>query len=277
MTPPLSVLFLVKDEADRLPAALDGVTWADEVVVVDTGSTDATRRIAAERGARVVSIPWEGWVASRNRALAEAAHDWVLCLDADERVSPALAAEIRGALASRGDGVSAFTMPRLASFLGRTVRHGTWYPDRKLRLARRSRRLRVEGGRVHERFEVDGPVGRLAEPLLHDTYRSLDDALKKTILYARLSADDRFERGVRAGALSLIARPSWEVFRCYVWKLGFLDGAAGAGVALLHGLSYALRAAFLIERRRTARATPPESAARPERSPQGAPRAAEET
>ena len=276
MTARLSVLFLVKNEADRLPAALATVAWADEVVVVDTGSTDATRALAAARGARVVEVPWEGWVVSRNRALAEARNDWVLFLDADERVSPELGAEIRRALEQAPEPVAGFTTPRLSTFLGRTVRHGTWYPDRKLRLARRSRRFRVEGGRVHERFAVDGAVARLASPLLHDTYRDLGDALAKTVLYARLSAEDRFDAGGRAGAFALLVRPPLEFLRSWVWKLGVLDGAAGLGVALLHALSYALRAAFLIEKRRLARTMPREDAPRPALARE-TPRAAEET
>jgi glycosyltransferase involved in cell wall biosynthesis len=247
--PPLSAVFLVKNEADRLPAALASVAWADEVLVVDTGSEDATREVAAAAGARVVSVPWEGWVASRNRALAQARHDWVLFLDADERVAPPLAREIAEALASRCDRASGFSMPRLSTFLWTPIRHGTWYPDRKLRLARRSMRFRAEGGRVHERLLVDGPVERLATPLHHDTYRDLSDALQKTVLYARLSAEDRFERGARGGVLSLLVRPPLELLRSYVIKLGFLDGAAGLAVAVLHALSYALRAAFLIELR----------------------------
>ncbi len=166
-------------------------------------------------------------------------------------------------------------MPRLSTFLGTPIRHGTWYPDRKLRLARRSRRFRAEGGRVHERLLVDGPVERLATPLRHDTYRDLNDALQKTLLYARLSAEDRFERGARGGVLSLVVRPPLELLRSYVLKLGFLDGAAGLAVALLHALSYALRAAFLIELRH-GRRMPSEDVRRAPRAPEPVPRPAEE-
>ena len=146
---PLSVVLIVKNEEDRLPGALESVAFADEIVVADTGSTDGTALAARRGGARLLSIDWEGFVASRNRVLAEARHDWILVLDADERVSPALRDEILTALEKDDPGISGFRMPRLSHFLGRPVRHGTWYPDYKLRLGRKSRGLRAEGGRVH--------------------------------------------------------------------------------------------------------------------------------
>ena len=243
----MSVILLVKNERDRLPAALESVRWADDVVVADTGSTDGTRELAEESGARVVALPWEGFVASRNRALQEAKHDWVLFLDADERVTPELREEIRSTLEADDAAVSGWKMPRLSHLLGHPVRHGTWYPDLKLRLGRRSRGLRAFGGRVHEVLVVDGPVGRLTNALVHHPYRDISDALRKASSYARLGADDRYERGVRGGFAALALRPVFEFFRCYVLKAGFLDGTVGASVAFLHASSYALRAAFLLE------------------------------
>jgi glycosyltransferase involved in cell wall biosynthesis len=247
---PLSVVILVKNEEDRLPAALDSVAFADEVVVADTGSTDGTQDLARRAGARVVGIGWEGFVASRNRALAEARQDWVLVLDADERVPEALRAEILAVLENDDPAVSGYRMPRLSYFLGRPVRHGTWYPDLKMRLGRRSRGLRSEGGRVHETLEVNGPVGRLRAPLVHHPYRDLSDALRKASRYAELGAADRYERGARGSAASLFGRPLVEFFRFLVLKRGFLDGTVGWSVAFLHASSYFLRAAFLLERQR---------------------------
>jgi len=246
MRPPVSVVFMVKDEADRLGPSLSAVRWADEVVVADTGSTDGTPEMARAAGARVESIPWEGYVASRNRALELPAHDWVLFLDADERVSPELAAAIQSAVASPG-GAAGFRMPRLSHVGGKPVRHGIWWPDRKLRLGLRSRGLRSAGGRVHERIEVDGAVRDLSPPLLHFPYRDVADAVRKNTLYARLSARDSFERGRRATVLSLLVRPPVEFLRSFVLKGGFLDGRAGVGVALHHATYYMLRAAFLLE------------------------------
>lgn len=258
MAVPLSVILLVKDERDRLPAALESVRWADEIIVADTGSTDGTRELACEAGARVVRVPWEGFVASRNRALEEARHDWVLFLDADERVTPELTDEIRSTLEADDAAFAAWKMPRLSHLLGHPVRHGTWYPDLKLRLGRRSRGLRAFGGRIHEVLVVDGPVGRLTHALVHHPYRDISDALRKASYYARLGADDRFERGVRGGTAALVLRPVFEFFRCYFLKAGFLDGAVGASVAFLHASSYFLRAAFLLEIERHQAFAPPQ-------------------
>ncbi len=247
MRAPLSVVLIVKNEEDRLPGALESVAFADEVVVADTGSTDGTAGVARRGGARLESIGWEGFVASRNRALAEARHEWILVLDADERVSPALRDEILRALEKDDPGISGFRMPRLSHFLGRPVRHGTWYPDYKLRLGRKSRGLRAEGGRVHEVMAVDGATGKLVAPLLHHPYRDLSDALRKASTYARLGAQDRFDRGARGSGLGLFVRPVVELFRFLVLRAGALDGLVGFYVAFLHASSYFLRAAFLLE------------------------------
>lgn len=247
MAPPVSALLLAKDERHRLPETLASIAWADEVVVVDTGSTDGTQELARGAGARVVEIPWEGYVASRNRALREVRHDWVLFLDADERVSPQLKAEIVSGLGSDAGRLAGLSMPRLSFLMGRPVRHGTWYPDRKLRLGRRSAGLRAEGGRVHEYLVVDGEVGRLSSPLLHDSTRTISEAVRRIAAYARLAALDRRERGRRGSLAGLLVRPLVEFLRSFVLKAGFLDGTAGFATASLHSLSYLLRAAYLIE------------------------------
>jgi glycosyltransferase involved in cell wall biosynthesis len=248
--PPLSVVILAKDERDRLPAALDSVRWADEVLVADTGSADGTPDLARASGARVVEIPWEGWTTSRRRALALAAHDWVFFVDADERVPEALRGEIEGALDSAGDALAGLSMPRLSSLFGKPVRHGVWFPDVQFRIGRRSKGFRVTGGSVHESFEVDGAVRRLRTPLLHEPYRDLTDALRTASLYSRLAAADRTARGDRAGAASIAIRPALEFARSLLFKGGFLDGATGVEVAFLHGWYYFLRAAFLLEQER---------------------------
>jgi glycosyltransferase involved in cell wall biosynthesis len=247
---PLSVVILAKNENDRLGAALASVAFADEVVVADTGSTDGTQDLARLGGARVVPMGWEGFVASRNRALAEARHDWVFVLDADERVPEALRVEILAVLEKDDPAVAGYGMPRLSYFLSRPVRHGTWYPDFKMRLGRRSRGLRAEGGRVHEVMAVDGPVEKLVTPLVHHPYRDLSDALRKASTYARLGAEDRYDRGARGSAPALFFRPLFELFRFLVLKAGFLDGPVGFHVAFLHSFSYFLRAAFLLETQR---------------------------
>lgn len=244
---------MVKNEHDRLPDALDSVAWTDEVVVVDTGSTDGTQDLARAAGARVVEVPWSGFVRTRNGALEMPRHDWVLFLDADERVTPELRDAIRATLDARGHELAGLTMPRLAHLLCRPVRHGVWYPNVKLRVGRRSRGFRAEGGRVHETLVVDGPVLRLAPPLLHFPYRDISDALRRNSDYARLGADDRYEKGIRGSAAGLLVRPAFEFFRSYVVKAGILDGSAGFAVAFFHASSYFLRAAFLLEKARIER------------------------
>lgn len=236
----------MKDEEDRLPHALASVSFADEVVVVDTGSRDGTREVAASAGACVEEIPWTGFVAARRHALSLARHDWIFFLDADERVSPELRAEIERRLDSPG-GLAGFSMPRLSHIGGRPIRHGTWYPDRKLRLGRRSGGLRVEGGRVHETLTVDGPVARLRAPLVHHPYRDLSEGVRKASTYARLSAADRFERGHRGSAAGLLLRPPVEFLRCWLLKAGLMDGSDGFTIASLHAFYYFLRAAYLLE------------------------------
>ncbi|HUM02070.1 MAG TPA: glycosyltransferase family 2 protein [Thermoanaerobaculia bacterium] len=250
MAAKISVVLLVKDESDRLPGALGSVGWADEVLVVDTGSSDGTAEVARAAGARVVEIPWEGYVASRNRAISLAAHDWVFFVDADERAPEALRDEILGRVAADGETLAGLLMPRLSNFLGRPVRHGAWYPDVQFRMGRRSRGFRVVGGRVHETYVADGPVARLRSPLHHEPYRNLSDYLRKSAVYARLAAEDRAERGDRSGPASILLRPPFEFVRSFLLKGGFLDGAAGAQVAFVHAWYYLLRAAYLREIRR---------------------------
>ena len=247
MGTPVSVVILAKDELDRLPAALASVRWVDEVLVADTGSTDGTPEMARAAGARVEEIPWEGFVASRTRALALATHDWVFSLDADERVTERLRDEILAALAGDDGSFAGLSMPRLSTLLGRPVRHGVWFPDVQFRIGRRSRGFRVTGGRVHESFAVDGPVRRLSTPLRHEPYRDLPDALRKASLYAALAAADRASQGAPAGVGALAFRPALEFFRSLVVKRGFLDGATGVTVAFLHAWYYFLRAAFRVE------------------------------
>ena len=180
--------------------------------------------------------------------------------------------EIRERLERNEDRWAGFAMPRLSRFMGRDIRHGTWYPDVKLRLGRRSLGFRAVGGRVHEHFVVDGATARLSADLLHRPYRNLSDAIRKVSTYSRLGAEDRFDRGMRARVSSLVARPAVEFCRSFLLKLGFLDGRAGFAVAAIHAWSYFLRAAFLFEREKGWRPThraSREGQGRPEGSAKG--------
>ncbi len=221
----LSAILITKNEEANIGACLESVAFADEVVVVDSGSNDATVEIARRSGANVTVMPdWPGFGAQKQRALELASGDWVLSIDADERIPEVLRDQI---LAAMADGTCAgYRLNRLSWFLGRPMRHGGWHPDRVLRLARRGK-ARFSSDIVHERLLVDGPVGDLSEPMLHYSYASVDDVLRKMRTYALASAAARRRKGVRAGLGIAIARSSFGFFKAYVLKAGFLDGKRG--------------------------------------------------
>ena len=197
---------------------------------MDSHSTDRTREIAASMGARVVERDWPGHVAQKNHALSLATHDWVLCLDADERVSPELRASILAAL-GRSDLPDGFAFARRTWYLGRWIRHGGWYPDRKLRLARRAA-AGWTGTDPHDRLEVSGRVETLAGDLLHLSYDSISDHLRTIDRFTTIAAREKRAAGGRAGFAGLVLHPFGKFLRMYVLKAGFLDGFPGFAVAL---------------------------------------------
>lgn len=232
--PTLSVVVVTRNEAANIEACLASVAFADEWIVVDAASTDATRELAAARGARVVeTADWPGFGAQKNRALAAARGDWVLSLDADERVTPELALRIRAVVARDGASPAAagYELSRLSSFCGQWMRHGDWYPDRVLRLFRRGAG-RFSDDLVHERLDVDGPIGRLDGELLHYTMATLDDALDKMNRYSSGRALERHRAGRRGGLRAAIGHGVWAFLRCYALRLGCLDGRLGLVLAL---------------------------------------------
>ncbi|GHD69322.1 LPS biosynthesis protein [Luteimonas padinae] len=200
-------------------------------MVVDSGSTDDTAAIARAAGARVLQRPFDGFRSQKAFAVAEAAHDWVLCLDADERVGDELRDSIQAARAAGFEGAAGYRFARLDNYFGRFLRHGNAYPDRVLRLFDR-RRGGWRGSReVHEAASVDGPVRTLRGDLVHYPYRSFEQQLAKTQRYARMMAEHDFARGRRASLRKLVLAPAWRFWRGYVLRAGFLDG--------WHGLVYA--------------------------------------
>lgn len=233
---PLSVTVITLNEEGNLRECLEDVRWAEEIVVVDALSTDRTVAIAKEYTDRVFLNPWPGHQEQKNFAIERASHEWVFSVDADERVSPALRAEIEAVL-SDPQAADGYNLPRKNLFLGRWMHHGGWYPDRVLRLFRKSRG-RFGGINPHDRVRLQGRLGHLGEPLLHITYRSLSQYIEKQYAYACIGARERIARGGprRPGVGAMAGRPLMKFLEAYVVKRGFLDG--------FHGLLTALFAAY---------------------------------
>ncbi len=225
-TLPLSLVVITRDAAGSLADCLASAAFASDVVVVDSGSRDDTVEIARRSGARVIAEPWRGYGPQKRFAVDAAAHDWVLCLDADERVSPELEGAIRAAFAPGAPAAGAYAMARRNRFLGRWLAHGEGYPDWKLRLFDR-RRARWSDDPVHERVIADVPVARLDGDLLHASAESIEDYVAKQNRYTTLQAEAMHARGEHAGFADLALSPAARFLRYYVLKLGFLDGAAG--------------------------------------------------
>jgi glycosyltransferase involved in cell wall biosynthesis len=243
--PPLTVTIITLDEADHIGAALDSAAWADEIVVVDSGSRDRTRDIARAKGARVVEREWAGYVDQKNHAAAIASHDWILSLDADERIPPALAVEIRQLLASEPP-LRGYRVPRVTFHLGRWIRTTDFYPDFQMRLYDR-RAARWRGRYVHESVAVDGASGRLRNELEHYSYRNLRDHLDRVNQYTTLAARQMYESGRRADLFDLIVHPPAAFLRNFVLRRGFLDGTAGLTLSIVNAYSVFLKFAKLWE------------------------------
>lgn len=253
---PISACIITLNEADRIDDCLRSLAWCDDVVVIDSHSTDATRARATALGARVVERDWPGHAAQKEFAIRAARHDWVLCVDADERVSPALQAEIQR-LAARGfPGAVGWSMPRLSCYLGRWIRHGTWYPDRAVRLfdRRRGRFVAHHAYDLHERAVLDGPCGALRSELLHLPYRTFDEHLRTIDSYTTIMARGLQQRGRRARISDLIVHPWARFVKSYVLKAGFLDGWRGLLLAYLAAHYVRLKYAKLLALQRADRA-----------------------
>lgn len=229
----LSVIIICLNEQEKIGACLASVAWADEIVVCDSGSTDETLALCRQYTDRIYTDPWRGFGAHKNLALDRASHRWVLSLDADERVTPALERRIREILWGAPEAVG-YHIPRKNYFLGRWIRHGGWYPDYVLRLFRKARgRFRERA--VHEAVEVEGPTAHLAEPLEHHTYDSITAYLVRMDRYSTLAAGEMQRAGVRFHGWDLVIRPLARAFKMYVPQRGYRDGIPGLALAGLYG------------------------------------------
>ena len=221
---PLSVVIIAKNAASQIAACIDSVAFAQEVLVVDSGSEDETRAIAEVRGCRVIEKEWLGFGLQKQFAVGEARYDWVLCLDVDERVSPRLEASIRAALEAPLH--YAWRMPRRNRFLGRWLAHGEGYPDWSLRLFHRQF-ANWSNDPVHEAVITTVDVGTLQGDLLHDSAEDVGMYLAKQNRYSSLHAEALFQQGVRSGYVKLFLSPLARFIKFYVIRLGFLDGGPG--------------------------------------------------
>jgi glycosyltransferase involved in cell wall biosynthesis len=246
--PKLSVTVITRNEAHDIGAALESVAWADDIVVVDSLSTDDTAAIARQRGARVECREWPGYIEQKNHAASVAKHDWILSLDADERVTPELAREIRERL-STVPSEAAFRIPRVTWHLGRWVRTTDWYPDYQTRLYDR-RTAAWTGKYVHEAVTVRGATGQLRGELQHYAYRDIADHLETINRYTSLAARQMHEAGRRAGLLQLAGHPPLAFLRNYVARGGIREGAAGFVISSMNAYYVFLKFAKLWELQR---------------------------
>ena len=242
---PLTVLVTSFNEADNIAACLRSVAWADDILLVDSHSTDATLERARGLATRILSHAYESPARQKNWGLAQARHPWVLILDADERVTPGLEAEVR-ALLEAGPSRDAYWIRRRNTFLGRTIRFGGWGSDRVIRLCRRER-ARYPDVLVHEEMVVDGGVGELRGELLHHSVRSLGQYGEKMERFSTWWAADRLRRGRRASAVTVVLHTVGRFLRMYLLQGGFLDGGHGLIVALQGSYSVFLKYAKLWE------------------------------
>lgn len=225
--PGISACVITLNEAGNIEDCLKSLEFCDEIVVVDSGSADATQTLARKLGARVVERAFDGYRSQKDFAVAQASHDWVLCLDADERVTAELRAAIIAARASGFADAGGYRFSRLNAYFGAFLRHGNAYPDYVLRLFDRRRGGWRGNKEIHENASVDGPVRKLAGHLEHFSYQSLSDQLRRGEKYARMMAEHMHAKGRRASLLNMAVNPAWRFFRGYVLRLGFLDGWRG--------------------------------------------------
>jgi glycosyltransferase involved in cell wall biosynthesis len=252
----LTVTVITFNEAAHIQDALESVAWADELLVVDSGSTDGTADLARARGARVVVREWPGYSAQKNFAAESASHDWILSVDADERVTPELGAEIRE-LMVRGPAAAGYRVRRVTQYLGRWIRTTDWYPDYQLRLYDR-RAGKWNGRRIHESVQLQqGDLSTLRGELQHYAYRDIAHHLRTIDAYTTLAAGQSDEQGRRTTPLAMALHAWFAFVRNYILRGGFRDGGPGLIISILNSYYVFLKLAKLWERQGRSRTLPP--------------------
>ena len=242
----ISACVTAGNEEDKIAACLKSLSWCDEVVVVDSYSKDKTFEISKQYATKVVQHPWEGYIAQKNYIRGLASHPWILFVDADEVVSDALREEIEAEFEKGPGETVGYSFPRLVHYLGKWIRHGEWYPDRKLRLFRKDLGKSV-GQEPHDHVVVDGPVKSLKHPLYHYTYDDMSDQIATMNRFSSISANEKRGEGRKFRWSDILFRPGWRFFRSYVLKRGFLDGAPGFIVAVMAGVGVFVKYAKVLE------------------------------
>ncbi|MGA2273201.1 MAG: glycosyltransferase family 2 protein [Bryobacteraceae bacterium] len=227
----ITATIITFNEERNIARAIESLRCCDEILIVDSGSTDRTTELAENLGARVIEANWRGYAGQKNWAADQASHDWILSLDADETLSEALEAEI-WSLKKSGPRFDGYTMPRLARYMGRWILHSGWYPDRKLRLYDR-RQAKWVGDFVHESVAVSGRVGHLQSNLLHFTCESLSEHIKTMERYTTLAAQELASRRIEVPLSRVLFSPAWAFVQSYFLKLGFLDGPEGLTISYM--------------------------------------------
>ncbi|MBW2713089.1 MAG: glycosyltransferase family 2 protein [Deltaproteobacteria bacterium] len=241
----VSACIITLNEEDRLGPCLKSLSWCDEIVVVDSHSSDGTRELATSFGARVIERDWPGHVDQKEFAIREARHDWVLCLDADEQLSDELKAEILALRDAGFPNAPGWSMPRLATYLGQPMHHGGWYPDRKIRLFDR-RRGHWGGSNPHDHVQLQGSAEALAGDLLHDPYRNFSEHLRILDSYSSIGAQELAKKNVRAKVSDIIFRPAIRFTKFYILKSGWREGWRGLLLAYLSAYGCRLKYAKLL-------------------------------
>ncbi len=225
----LSVIIITKNEAEQIRECLESVRWADEMVILDSGSTDGTVDICREFTDNVFETDWPGFGPQKNRALEKATGDWVLSIDADERISPKLRQEIEQAMTSKQ--YQGYEIPRSSYYCGRRIRHSGWWPDYIVRLFRGDS-ARFSDSLVHEHVEVQGAVGRLRNPLIHYSFGNFEEVLDKVNRYSTYNAEMLLQAGKSSSVLKAAWRGFWTFIKTYIFRAGFLDGRHGFMLAV---------------------------------------------
>ncbi len=221
----ISVIIIVKNEQDKIGNCLESVRWADEIVVVDSGSDDDTLEICRQYTDQITVSEWSGFGPQKNKALALATQPWILSIDADERVSDELREEIIAAIARDSD-IGAYLLPRSSSFCGRMMQYSGWHPDFILRLFKKDQ-AKFSDDSVHEKVITSANTDRLKNPLLHYSFDNYQQVVEKMNLYSTLAAEDKFKHGEKSTLFKAVSRGFWTFLRTYIFKLGFLDGKQG--------------------------------------------------